>query len=90
MKQMTRIFKTAHQNFANKAHGLSAVCRGTTPNHIRAMAEAVGGLAPITEKEVKTRAKEFISVQHERTEPGLNEIAAEKRSIIAELDPPKN
>lgn len=53
------------------------------------MAEAVGGLAPITEKEVKTRAKEFISVHHERTEPGLDEIAAKKRSIIVELDPPK-
>lgn len=68
MKQTTRIFKTARQNSVSKVRGLSARHK-TTPNHIRAMAEAVGGLAPITEKEVKTRAKEFISVHHERTEP---------------------
>ncbi|MGP3782218.1 methylenetetrahydrofolate reductase [Bacillus sp. 4A_MP3] len=35
------------------------------------------------------REEEVISVRNERTEPGLNEIAAQKRSIIVELDPPK-
>ncbi|MGM0796579.1 MAG: bifunctional homocysteine S-methyltransferase/methylenetetrahydrofolate reductase [Bacillota bacterium] len=65
-------------------------CCGTTPNHIRAMAEAVRGLSPVTDKEVKIRREEeIISVRNERTEPGLNEIAAQKRSIIVELDPPK-
>ncbi|CAN2253381.1 bifunctional homocysteine S-methyltransferase/methylenetetrahydrofolate reductase [Bacillus inaquosorum] len=82
-------FQNSASEFRKQGARIIGGCCGTTPNHIRAMAEAVGGLAPITEKEVKTRAKEFISVQHERTEPGLNEIAAEKRSIIVELDPPK-
>ncbi|MCY8855268.1 bifunctional homocysteine S-methyltransferase/methylenetetrahydrofolate reductase [Bacillus inaquosorum] len=82
-------FQNSASEFRKQGARIIGGCCGTTPNHIRAMAEAVGGLAPITEKEVKTRAKEFISVQHERTEPGLNEIAVEKRSIIVELDPPK-
>ncbi|MDZ5719767.1 bifunctional homocysteine S-methyltransferase/methylenetetrahydrofolate reductase, partial [Bacillus sp. SXabc123] len=82
-------FQNSASEFRKQGARIIGGCCGTTPNHIRAMAEAVGGLAPITEKEVKTRAKEFISVQHERTEPGLNEIAAKKRSIIVELDPPK-
>ncbi|MEC2065175.1 bifunctional homocysteine S-methyltransferase/methylenetetrahydrofolate reductase [Bacillus inaquosorum] len=82
-------FQNSASEFRKQGARIIGGCCGTTPNHIRAMAEAVGGLAPITEKEVKTRAKEFISVQHERTEPGLNEIATEKRSIIVELDPPK-
>ena len=48
------------------------------------MAEAVRGLSPVTDKEVKIRREEeVISVRNERTEPGLNEIAAPKRSIIA-------
>lgn len=83
-------FQNSASEFRKQGARIIGGCCGTTPNHIRAMAEAVGGLAPITEKEVKTRAKEFISVHHERTEPGLDEIAAKKRSIIVELDPPKN
>jgi homocysteine S-methyltransferase len=53
------------------------------------MAEAVKDLAPITEKEVKVLKEEIISIQDQRTEPGLDELAAEKRTIIVELDPPK-
>lgn len=82
-------FQNSASEFRKQGARIIGGCCGTTPNHIRAMAEAIGGLAPITEKEVKTRPKEFISVQDERTEPGLNEIAAVKRSIIVELDPPK-
>lgn len=82
-------FQNSASEFRKQGARIIGGCCGTTPNHIRAMAEAVGGLVPITEKEVKTRAKEFISVHHERTEPGLDEIAAKKRSIIVELDPPK-
>ncbi|MGF7533761.1 bifunctional homocysteine S-methyltransferase/methylenetetrahydrofolate reductase [Bacillus mexicanus] len=82
-------FQQSASEFRRQGARIIGGCCGTTPNHIRAMAEAVGGLAPITEKEVKTPAKEYISVQQERTEPGLNEIATKKRSIIVELDPPK-
>lgn len=82
-------FQNSAAEFRKQGARIIGGCCGTTPNHIRAMAEAVGGLAPVTEKHIKVRAKELVTVQHERTEPGLNEIAAEKRSIIVELDPPK-
>ncbi|MBL4964421.1 bifunctional homocysteine S-methyltransferase/methylenetetrahydrofolate reductase [Bacillus halotolerans] len=82
-------FQNSAAEFRKQGARIIGGCCGTTPNHIRAMAEAVGGLAPVTEKHVKVRAKELVTVQHERTEPGLNEIATEKRSIIVELDPPK-
>lgn len=84
-----KYFQNSAAEFRKQGARIIGGCCGTTPNHIRAMAEAVGGLVPVTEKHVKVRAKELVTVQHERTEPGLNEIAAEKRSIIVELDPPK-
>ncbi|MEC1647573.1 bifunctional homocysteine S-methyltransferase/methylenetetrahydrofolate reductase [Bacillus halotolerans] len=84
-----KYFQNSAAEFRKQGARIIGGCCGTTPNHIRAMAEAVGGLVPVTEKYVKVRAKELVTVQHERTEPGLNEIAAEKRSIIVELDPPK-
>ncbi|MDR7907751.1 bifunctional homocysteine S-methyltransferase/methylenetetrahydrofolate reductase [Bacillus velezensis] len=83
-------FRESAVQFRTQGARIIGGCCGTTPNHIRAMAEAVRGLSPVTEKEVKIRREEeVISVSNERTEPGLNEIAAQKRSIIVELDPPK-
>ncbi|MDK4255863.1 Bifunctional homocysteine S-methyltransferase/5,10-methylenetetrahydrofolate reductase [Bacillus velezensis] len=83
-------FRESAVQFRTQGARIIGGCCGTTPNHIRAMAEAVQGLSPVTEKEVKIRREEeVISVSNEQTEPGLNEIAAQKRSIIVELDPPK-
>ncbi len=83
-------FRESAVQFRTQGARIIGGCCGTTPNHIRAMAEAAQGLSPVTEKEVKIRREEeVISVRNERTEPGLNEIAAQKRSIIVELDPPK-
>lgn len=83
-------FRESAVQFRTQGARIIGGCCGTTPNHIRAMAEAVRGLSPVTDKEVKIRREEeVISVSSERTEPGLNEIAAQKRSIIVELDPPK-
>nr|MDH3073082.1 bifunctional homocysteine S-methyltransferase/methylenetetrahydrofolate reductase [Bacillus velezensis] len=83
-------FQESAVQFRTQGARIIGGCCGTTPNHIRAMAEAVRGLSPVTDKEVKIRREEeVISVRNERTEPGLNEIAAQKRSIIVELDPPK-
>ncbi|MFV1860303.1 MULTISPECIES: bifunctional homocysteine S-methyltransferase/methylenetetrahydrofolate reductase [Bacillus] len=83
-------FRESAVQFRTQGARIIGGCCGTTPNHIRAMAEAVCGLSPVTDKEVKIRREEeVISVRNERTEPGLNEIAAQKRSIIVELDPPK-
>ncbi|AOC90530.1 bifunctional homocysteine S-methyltransferase/methylenetetrahydrofolate reductase [Bacillus sp. L381] len=83
-------FRESAIQFRTQGARIIGGCCGTTPNHIRAMAEAVRGLSPVTDKEVKIRREEeVISVRDERTEPGLDEIAAQKRSIIVELDPPK-
>ncbi|MFJ5963828.1 bifunctional homocysteine S-methyltransferase/methylenetetrahydrofolate reductase [Bacillus sp. NPDC093026] len=82
-------FRKSALEFRNQGARIIGGCCGTTPQHIRAMAEAVKDLAPITEKEVKILKEESISLQDQRTEPGLDELAIQKRSIIVELDPPK-
>ncbi|MFJ5670599.1 bifunctional homocysteine S-methyltransferase/methylenetetrahydrofolate reductase [Bacillus safensis] len=82
-------FRKSALEFRNQGARIIGGCCGTTPQHISAMAEAVKDLAPITEKEVKVLKEEIISVQDQRTEPGLDELAVKKRSIIVELDPPK-
>ncbi|KEP24986.1 bifunctional homocysteine S-methyltransferase/methylenetetrahydrofolate reductase [Bacillus zhangzhouensis] len=82
-------FRKSALEFRNQGARIIGGCCGTTPQHISAMAEAVIDLAPITEKEVKVLKEEIISIQDQRTEPGLDELAVKKRSIIVELDPPK-
>ncbi|MBD3859811.1 bifunctional homocysteine S-methyltransferase/methylenetetrahydrofolate reductase [Bacillus sp. 28A-2] len=82
-------FRKSALEFRNQGARIIGGCCGTTPQHISAMAEAVKGLAPITEKEVKVLKEEMMSIQDQRTEPGLDELAAKKRTIIVELDPPK-
>ncbi|MTH53282.1 bifunctional homocysteine S-methyltransferase/methylenetetrahydrofolate reductase [Bacillus mangrovi] len=76
--------------FRDQGARLIGGCCGTTPKHIKAMADAVRGLEPIREKTVKAK-KAAVSVQ-ERLEPAyppLHEIVKERRSVIVELDPPK-
>lgn len=82
-------FRKSALEFRNQGARIIGGCCGTTPQHIHAMAEAVKDLAPITEKEVKVLKEEIISIQDQRTEPGLDEFATTKRTIIVELDPPK-
>lgn len=82
-------FRKNALEFRNQGARIIGGCCGTTPQHIHAMAEAVKDLAPITEKEVKVLKEEIISIQDQRTEPGLDELATKKRTIIVELDPPK-
>ncbi|MBR0590748.1 MULTISPECIES: bifunctional homocysteine S-methyltransferase/methylenetetrahydrofolate reductase [Bacillus] len=82
-------FRKSALEFRNQGARIIGGCCGTTPQHIHAMAEAVKDLAPITEKEVKVLKEEVISIQDQRTEPGLDELATKKRTIIVELDPPK-
>lgn len=82
-------FRKSALEFRNQGARIIGGCCGTTPQHTHAMAEAVKDLAPITEKEVKVLKEEIISIQDQRTEPGLDELATKKRTIIVELDPPK-
>lgn len=64
-------------------------CCGTTPAHIEAIASAVKGLPPVTEKLVKKRPSIIIEDHGEPVEPHLHDLVQERRSVIVELDPPK-
>ncbi|ADU31587.1 bifunctional homocysteine S-methyltransferase/methylenetetrahydrofolate reductase [Evansella cellulosilytica] len=67
-------------------------CCGTTPEHIKAIADAVKGKAPITEKEITVNQKSVVHI--ETPEPPkvekLNEVVKTRSSIIVELDTPKD
>nr|WP_273125677.1 bifunctional homocysteine S-methyltransferase/methylenetetrahydrofolate reductase [Bacillus weihaiensis] len=84
-------FKESAIKFRDQGVRLIGGCCGTTPTHIKAMAEAVANLAPITTKEVRVPKRETLTVQDTGDDkaPPLQEIVRERRSIIVELDPPK-
>lgn len=78
--------------FVKEGVRLIGGCCGTTPDHIRYMAEAVRGLMPISEKSLQTTTETpvAISIKTKRSDAPLQEIVKKKRSIIVELDTPKN
>lgn len=84
-------FKESALKFREQGARLIGGCCGTTPQHIQSIAEAVGHLPPVTEKHVKVPKHEKISISEDNTYslPPLQDIVAEKRSVIVELDPPK-
>lgn len=84
-------FKESALKFREQGVRLIGGCCGTTPNHIKAMAEAIANLAPVQTKQVKVAKKSAIEVQDQKVNslPPLEEIVREKRSVIVELDPPK-
>jgi len=65
-------------------------CCGTTPDHIRAISQAVGELEPIVEKITKPSVKKIVVTASEpQREKHLHEIVQERTSVIVELDTPK-
>ncbi|MBU7590998.1 bifunctional homocysteine S-methyltransferase/methylenetetrahydrofolate reductase [Metabacillus halosaccharovorans] len=84
-------FKESALKFRDQGVRLIGGCCGTTPRHIKAMAEAVSNLSPVTTKQVKVPATSQLHVQeHQVTSPTpLENIVQERRSVIVELDPPK-
>jgi methionine synthase / methylenetetrahydrofolate reductase(NADPH) len=66
-------------------------CCGTTPEHIKAIANGIKGLQPITEKVVKP-IRPSIEVATSRIDkiPPLHKIVRERTSVIVELDTPKH
>jgi methionine synthase I (cobalamin-dependent)/5,10-methylenetetrahydrofolate reductase len=76
--------------FREQGARLIGGCCGTTPKHIAAIAKALKGLKPVTEKKVKER-NVVVSVQASspNKKPSLHEIVKQRRSVIVELDPPK-
>ncbi|WP_394554720.1 bifunctional homocysteine S-methyltransferase/methylenetetrahydrofolate reductase [Priestia aryabhattai] len=64
-------------------------CCGTTPAHVRAMSSALKDLPPITSKIVKMRPAVTVQEREQQDKPHMHEIVKKRRSVIVELDPPK-
>ncbi|KNE22227.1 bifunctional homocysteine S-methyltransferase/methylenetetrahydrofolate reductase [Virgibacillus pantothenticus] len=65
-------------------------CCGTTPDHIKALAEGLKDTDPITEKVVEIPQRERVILKRKRKEKSLAELAKERHTIIVELDAPKH
>lgn len=77
-------------NLRNQGVRLIGGCCGTTPKHIKAVAQKLKGLTPITHKAVKVKNYEStITVASKPAKPHLHEIVSKQRSVIVELDTPK-
>ena len=83
-------FKTCAKDLRNQGVRLIGGCCGTTPEHIKALAEGVQGLTPLTEKQVKQVEQIEILRERKRAEKTIPEIAKERHTIIVELDAPKH
>ncbi|RDZ14531.1 bifunctional homocysteine S-methyltransferase/methylenetetrahydrofolate reductase [Priestia megaterium] len=64
-------------------------CCGTTPAHVRAMSSALKDQPPITSKVVKMRPAVKVQEREQQDKPHMHEIVKKRRSVIVELDPPK-
>lgn len=83
-------FETSAQGFRDQGVRLLGGCCGTTPEHIRALANGVKGLVPLTEKVVPIQKPIEILPEKKRVEKTLPELARERPTIIVELDAPKH
>lgn len=85
-------FANAAREMASEGARLIGGCCGTTPAHIAAVAKALVDLKPVRSKRVQVIAEASstpVQTRHEREESLLDKIAAGKRVVICELDPPK-
>lgn len=84
-------FRKSAKPFLQQGIRLLGGCCGTTPAHIKAFAEELKNAVPITVKTVKepVQKKAAEPVIITRTEKPLQELADTKRSVIVELDPPR-
>ncbi|WP_079477252.1 bifunctional homocysteine S-methyltransferase/methylenetetrahydrofolate reductase [Halobacillus salinus] len=83
-------FQKSAQELYEQGARLIGGCCGTTPEHIKAIAEQVKGLSPITEKQVLRHPEPtIVSERNEDEPPRLHEVVKKQRSVIVELDPPK-
>ncbi|MFE8700725.1 bifunctional homocysteine S-methyltransferase/methylenetetrahydrofolate reductase [Cytobacillus sp. FJAT-54145] len=84
-------FRKSALSFRDQGVRLLGGCCGTTPNHIKAFADELKNVAPITEKSVKTKNRK-IKIDPSptfREEPPLQDIVRKRSSVIVELDPPR-
>ncbi|NMD69954.1 bifunctional homocysteine S-methyltransferase/methylenetetrahydrofolate reductase [Bacillus sp. DNRA2] len=84
-------FRNSAMAFRDQGVRLLGGCCGTTPDHIRAFAEELRNVQPITEKVLKEDPAKIVVkvVETKRDIPPLHEIVKERPSILVELDPPR-
>jgi len=83
-------FEECALKFREQGARLIGGCCGTTPKHIKVMADALKPYSPVTSKKVTYRPVEVNSEDNNRQdEPPLHEKVKNGRSVIVELDPPK-
>lgn len=82
-------FGQAAVKLRNEGVRLIGGCCGTTPKHIEATKKALASLPPITEKKVKAKQPIIIKETTAPSLPRLHEKVKTERTIIVELDTPK-
>lgn len=83
-------FKSCARDFRDQGVRLIGGCCGTTPEHVRAIAEGVKGLEPLLEKKIKEQPRVEVLPGDAPKEKPLHEIAKERHSVIVELGAPKH
>ncbi len=83
-------FASCGRELRNEGVRLIGGCCGTTPEHVRALANGVKSLQPLEKKEVVRKQSIEILRTRAPEEKPLHEIAKERHSIIVELDAPKH
>lgn len=81
-------FGASANDFHKQGVRLIGGCCGTTPDHIKSIAEAVKGKTPIREKEVKKDKNKVVVGIRDKIQP-ISDLVVKKKSVIVELDPPK-
>ncbi|WCK54041.1 bifunctional homocysteine S-methyltransferase/methylenetetrahydrofolate reductase [Aneurinibacillus sp. Ricciae_BoGa-3] len=94
-KSIPQYFADSALKFREQGARLIGGCCGTTPEHIRAMADALEGLAPVSRINPKEIIEENVPVrlaisEREPVKRGIVEKVAERHTIIVEFDPPKD
>src|SRR5699024_480230 len=83
-------FETSARDLRDQGVRLIGGCCGSTPEHTRALAAGVKGLAPLEYKEVKQEEKIEIREQSTERAETISEKAKKRATIIVELDAPKH
>jgi len=84
-------FQKCAQDFRDEGVRLIGGCCGTTPEHIRALADSVRGVEPLKEKQAVERDHSIeVGGGRNAEEPPLHEIVKQRPSIIVELDAPRH
>lgn len=84
-------FGKSAQSFRNQGVRLLGGCCGTTPEHIRAFADELMGLAPVLNKKIPAKKSKIIVTPADVKRPvaPLHQVVQERPSVIVELDSPR-